>query len=318
MAAPRPDHRWRSRCCRDGLRRRGLRGYAAGRVLGSRRPASWAASRTRCTSGTGRSSCCRKPSRARLDGPRLARVALMVVVATATQRWLEDPIRHGRFVGLKTRRSLAMAGGLSVAVVAMTASLGFAAGAVSPGGAAVGGEVTSVALPPDPTPTPIASETAGPDGSPPEGATSPPATPTPVATLPPLAAAPVPADLAPPLEIAADDLPVIYSDDCHLECPPSRRVISSSAIPPATSPSCCSVIPTPPRVPGARAPRDRARLAPRLDDEIDVHHRRRRHLQRHRQRTYDEMQPAGARPLVGRMAAERPDLVIVSGSRGSR
>ena len=84
---------------------------------------------------------------------RLALVGLAIVAATATQRWVEDPIRHGRFIGLKTRRSLALAGALSVVVVAMTASLGFAAGAMRSGGPAVGGDISQVALPPDPTPT---------------------------------------------------------------------------------------------------------------------------------------------------------------------
>lgn len=145
---------------------------------------------------------------------RLALVGLAIVAATATQRWVEDPIRRGRFIGLRTRRSLALAGLLSVAVVAMTASLGFAAGAVSSSGPAVGGDVTSVALPADPTPTPGASPPARPNGS-----RSPGATPTPAVTLPPLAAAPVPADLVPSLATASDDLPVIYADGCHLDVP---------------------------------------------------------------------------------------------------
>jgi hypothetical protein len=34
---------------------------------------------------------------------------------------------------------------------------------------------------------------------------------------------PVPADLAPPLENAVDDLPVIYADDCHLDVPSVTR-----------------------------------------------------------------------------------------------
>jgi hypothetical protein len=124
---------------------------------------------------------------------------------------VEDPIRRGRFVGLKTRRSLAMAGVLSVTVVAMTASLGFAAAAVAPGGKAVGGDIDHVPLPPDPTFT-AATASAGPTGSPPDGATPPPA-----ATIPPLAATPVPADLVPSLAAATDDLPPIYSDGCHLD-----------------------------------------------------------------------------------------------------
>jgi peptidoglycan/LPS O-acetylase OafA/YrhL len=247
---------------------------------------------------------------------RLALVALAIVAATATQRWVEDPIRHGRYVGLKTRRSLAMAGGLSVAVVAMTASLGFAAGAVSPGGPAVGGEVTSVALPPDPTPTPIASETAGPDGSPPAGATPLPATPTQVATLPPLAAAPVPADLAPPLEIAADDLPVIYSDDCHLDVPtvtPGECVFGDPA-------SDVTVV--------LFGDSHAAQWFPALERLAAEHGWRLVSMTKSAcstadadiwndivKRTYDECS-RWREAALERMAAERPDLVIVSASRG--
>ena len=44
----------------------------------------------------------------------------------------------------------------------------------------------------------------------------------PGATLPPLAPAPVPADLAPDLAAARDDVPIIYSNGCHLG-PPDRR-----------------------------------------------------------------------------------------------
>ncbi len=143
---------------------------------------------------------------------RLALVGLAIVAATATQRWVEDPIRRGRFIGLKTRRSLALAGALSVAVVAMTVSIGLAAGSVRTGGPAIGGEITEVALLPDPTPTPDASASTDPGAS-----SSQRATPSPPATPPPLAAAPVPADLAPSLATASDDLPVIYADDCHLD-----------------------------------------------------------------------------------------------------
>ncbi|MCJ7711209.1 MAG: acyltransferase [Chloroflexi bacterium] len=142
---------------------------------------------------------------------RLALVGLAIVAATATQRWVEDPIRRGRFIGLKTRRSLALAGGLSVAVVALTASIGLAAGFVRPGGPTIGGEITEVALQPDPTPTPDASVSTDPGAS-----ASQHSTPAPPATPPPLAAAPVPADLVPSLATASDDLPVIYTDDCHL------------------------------------------------------------------------------------------------------
>jgi peptidoglycan/LPS O-acetylase OafA/YrhL len=247
---------------------------------------------------------------------RLALVGLAIVAATATQRWVEDPIRHGRFIGLKTRRSLAMAGVLSVAVVAMTASLGFAAGAVSSGGPSVGGDVTSVALPADPTPTPIASETAGPAGSPPEGATPLPATPTPAATLPPLAAAPVPADLAPPLEIAADDLPVIYADDCHLDVPsvtPGDCVFGEAGSDVTVvlfgDSHAAQWFPALERLATERGWRlvsmtKSACTTADADIWNDIV-----------KRTYDECS-RWREAALGRMAAERPDLVVVSDSRG--
>jgi peptidoglycan/LPS O-acetylase OafA/YrhL len=59
---------------------------------------------------------------------RGALVALAIVLAAATQRWVEDPLRHGRRIGTVPRRNLAMAGGLSVAVA--VASLGIGARAV--------------------------------------------------------------------------------------------------------------------------------------------------------------------------------------------
>ncbi len=247
---------------------------------------------------------------------RLALVALAIVAAAATQRWVEDPIRHGRYVGLKTRRSLAMAGALSVAVVAMTASLGFAAGAVSPGGPAVGGEVTSVALPPDPTPTPLASTTARPGGSPPNGATIPPATLTPVATLPPLAAAPVPADLAPPLEIAVDDLPVIYSDDCHLDVPtvtPGECVFGDPAgdvtVVLFGDSHAAQWFPALERLASERGWRlvsmtKSACATADIDIWSDIV-----------KRAYEECS-RWREAALERMAAERPDLVVVSASRG--
>jgi hypothetical protein len=111
-------------------------------------------------------------------------------------------------------------------VVALSAvSLGAAAIGLAGGpGTAVGGGVNDVPLPSLPAATPSASP--GDRGSPPPSAlgTSPSAlpsapgtSPTASATLPPLEAAPVPADLVPSLTKARDDLPVIYSDGCHLD-----------------------------------------------------------------------------------------------------
>ncbi len=48
--------------------------------------------------------------------PLAVRVGLMIAaipIAYASQHWLEDPIRHGRFVGIVPRRNLALAGAVS-------------------------------------------------------------------------------------------------------------------------------------------------------------------------------------------------------------
>ncbi len=242
---------------------------------------------------------------------RLALVGLAIVAATATQRWVEDPIRHGRYIGLKTRRSLAMAGVLSVTVVAMTASIGFAAGAVSSGGPAVGGDVSSVALPPDPTPSPAASASAHPSSSQFSGAT-----PTPAATLPPLAAAPVPADLAPSLATASKDLPVIYADDCHLDVPsvtPGDCVFGEAGSDVTVvlfgDSHAAQWFPALERLATERGWRlvsltKSACTTADIDIWAEIV-----------KRTYEECS-RWREAALGRMAAERPDLVVVSDSRG--
>jgi peptidoglycan/LPS O-acetylase OafA/YrhL len=147
-----------------------------------------------------------------LPGPvRVGLAGVAIVLAAATQRWVEDPIRHGRFVGLESRRSLALAGALSAILVLGSASLGFTAVQIQAAGPVVGGDIADVPLPPDPTVAPTSDSSAGPT---PSGA---PASPAPAETLPPPSPGPVPADLVPSLAAARDDLPVIYSDDCHLD-----------------------------------------------------------------------------------------------------
>ena len=126
--------------------------------------------------------------------PLPVRVGLMLAaipIAYASQRWLEDPIRRGRFVGVVPRRNLAVAGALSMAVAATSLGLGFVttqrlaaatsveAGATAPPLPDLGGLAA--------TPSP-----STPNGSPGASAT---ANATPAATLPPPPAGPVPADL---------------------------------------------------------------------------------------------------------------------------
>ncbi len=157
---------------------------------------------------------------------RLALAALAVVVAGLSQRYVEDPIRHGRFVGLASRRGLAMAGVLSLTVALTSVSASALASVrLSMTGPDVGGSITDV-----PLPTATAASATAPSTSATPGPTAPPSpvgspsaaasdSPAPSATLPPPPGGPVPADLAPTLANAANDLPVIYSDGCHLDVP---------------------------------------------------------------------------------------------------
>ena len=59
-----------------------------------------------------------------------ARGALALVavgLAALTQRWVEDPLRHGRIIGTIPRRNLALAGAFSVVVAVASAGIGSAA-----------------------------------------------------------------------------------------------------------------------------------------------------------------------------------------------
>ncbi|HEX7950155.1 MAG TPA: acyltransferase family protein [Candidatus Limnocylindrales bacterium] len=139
--------------------------------------------------------------------PLMARVGLMVLavpIAYASQHWLEDPIRHGRIVGIVPRRNLALAGAVSLAVATTSLGLGFAttqrlaaatADVADPAGnsAAAAGD--------EPIPNLV------------------PGTPSPRQTLPPPPGGPVPAGLTPSLEAARNDQPKTYTDGCHLDQP---------------------------------------------------------------------------------------------------
>jgi peptidoglycan/LPS O-acetylase OafA/YrhL len=133
--------------------------------------------------------------------PLIARVGLMVLavpIAYASQHWLEDPIRRGRFVGVVPRRNLAMAGAFSLAVATMSLGLGFA---TTQRLAAATADVADPAAAAGDAPIPTL--VAG--------------TPSPLRTLPPPPGGAVPAGLTPSLEAARNDQPRTYSDGCHLD-----------------------------------------------------------------------------------------------------
>ncbi|MDO8485182.1 MAG: acyltransferase family protein [Candidatus Limnocylindrales bacterium] len=145
--------------------------------------------------------------------PLAIRVGLMLVaipIAYASQRWLEDPIRHGRLVGIVPRRNLALAGALSIALASTSLGLGFMTTqrlAAATAGSGIGtGAGADAPLPDlgglaaDPTPRPG-------DSSPSASAAT---------TLPPPPGGPVPAGLIPALDAARADIPTIYGDGCHL------------------------------------------------------------------------------------------------------
>jgi len=159
---------------------------------------------------------------------RLLLALASVGVAALSQRFVEDPIRHGRFVGLASRRGLAMAGALSlcVALVSVSANV-YAVSKLNATGPDAGGSTTDVPLPSASgaaTASPRPTTTAKPATTPRPGVTASPSvvptdtpSPSPSPTLGPPPPGAVPADLAPSLANAATDLPVIYSNGCHLD-----------------------------------------------------------------------------------------------------
>jgi len=146
--------------------------------------------------------------------PLPVRVGLMLAaipIAYASQRWLEDPIRRGRIVGLVPRRNLALAGALSIAVATSSLGLGFV---TTQRLAAATGDGETASAPPLPALGGLAA-TPGPTAA----GESPRASTPPAPMLPPAPGGPVPADLIPPLIAARDDIPAIYDNGCHLAQP---------------------------------------------------------------------------------------------------
>jgi peptidoglycan/LPS O-acetylase OafA/YrhL len=135
---------------------------------------------------------------------RLALATATIPIAAASQRWIEEPIRRGRFTGFQPARSLALAGALSAVLATASLTLGAAilptprtTGLVDPDRA-----LASALGTPEPSEGP--SVAVGPMAS---------ATPTSIPTTP---SGPVPADLQPPLAKAHGDLPATYADGCEV------------------------------------------------------------------------------------------------------
>lgn len=145
---------------------------------------------------------------------RIGLVALTIVIAAASRRWIEDPIRHGRAARLRPSRTLAAAGALSVAVAVLALGSGRLVAPVVGAGNPTGAVELDL-----PSSTPGAPTTAPTTTPPGEGSPAPSAsgTPVPSPTLAPTVPGPVPADLVPPLAAVRDDIPVVYADGCHAE-----------------------------------------------------------------------------------------------------
>ena len=163
--------------------------------------------------------------------PWWARGALVLVaigLSAATQRWVENPLRHGRAIGTLPRRNLAMAGALSLVVAAVSLGIG-----TTTAGALQGKVTTNVAADErqleeilaglaSPSPGAVDS-TASPGATPGPGASANPATsPTPgptagPASLPATRGGPVPPGLRPSIGEARTDYPLPYDDGCHVK-----------------------------------------------------------------------------------------------------
>ena len=133
---------------------------------------------------------------------RLGLAALTFPIAAASQRWIEEPIRRGRFVGLRPRRNLAAAGALAISMAVVAVGIG---GSPLSGGPSLNaaGQVSD---------TDLERQLASAIGTPePASAANPGTTPAPTASSAP---SPVPRDLQPPLTRARDDLPQAYDDHC--------------------------------------------------------------------------------------------------------
>ncbi len=151
--------------------------------------------------------------------PTAARLGLALLtfpIAALSQRFVEEPIRRGRITGLRTHRTLALAGATSVAVAVMALGLGQTGPLAGTALGGNGGPTPELVLP-TPAPTSSASVSPSPSG----GQTGSPESPG-WPSLPPTIGGPVPDDLIPPLREARSDVPSIHRDGCHLQAPDVR------------------------------------------------------------------------------------------------
>lgn len=134
---------------------------------------------------------------------RVALVGVAVVLSAISQRFLEDPIRHGRFVGVRPSRNLAMAGVLTLTVAVCSLGLGIVAVPASLAATPSSPIASDEAAVNQAIDSAMASTSAG------AGADS----------LPKTVDRPVPPALRPSIAHARMDLPLPYSDGCEIGVP---------------------------------------------------------------------------------------------------
>ena len=135
---------------------------------------------------------------------RLVLVGVAVIAAAATHRWVEEPLRHGRFIGVRPIPNLAAAGVAMVVIAVASLSVSSRAlGSLPPVTATTGSLAFDPKLEDE-----LEDELEDVLG--PVEASEPP---TPTATP---ATIPVPANLVPPLAVAREDRARVYADNCFI------------------------------------------------------------------------------------------------------
>jgi peptidoglycan/LPS O-acetylase OafA/YrhL len=157
---------------------------------------------------------------------RIALALLAILVAAASQRWVEDPIRRGRFVGLRPRRNLALAGALTLTVAMVSLGIGAwsfvgqgsGLGAPAPASGPGTDNILNLPVGIGPSGSPSGGSGSPSNGPGPSGQGGTPSPSSAAATaMPVTVGGPLPANLVPTLLQARADLPRIYGDGCHLD-----------------------------------------------------------------------------------------------------